>query len=82
MTPNRVTVLETGQTFELPDRISVCEHNGGWNINICDKKAKNRTNPLGLVFSVCTKGTTKETIAQQLEKGLKKVGAKPVAVPT
>jgi hypothetical protein len=81
MSSNTVTVLKTEQTFELPANISVREHNGGWNINICDSKAQSRTNPLGIVFSVCTKGTTRDKIAQNLEQSLIKAGAKQVAIP-
>lgn len=81
MTANTVTVLGAQQTFELPNNISVHEHNDGWNINICDRNEKGPSNPLGLVFSVCTKGTTRPQIAEQLVIGLQQVGAKPVAVP-
>lgn len=81
MTSKTITVLNTNQTFELPANISVTEHNGGWNINICDQKAQNSKNPLGIVFSVCTKGTTDKKIAAQITQGLEQVGAKPVSTP-
>ena len=81
MSLKTITVLGTKQTFELPANISVHEHNDGWNINICNENDKSRTNPLGVVFSVCTKGTTREKIARNLEQGLEQVGAKLVSVP-
>ncbi len=75
---NTVTVLGTQQTFELPENISVHEHNWGQNINICDTNAKDGRNGLGIVFSVCTRLHNKEDLAEELTKGLLQVGAKPL----
>lgn len=78
MSKKTVTVLETQQTFELPENISVHEHNGGWNINICDSSKKGESNALGIVFSVCTKALDNNGVAEKLAQGLLDAGAKPV----
>lgn len=78
MAKNTVTVLRTEQTFELPENISIHEHNGGWNINICDSRKKGKNNALGIVFSVCTKALDSDGVAHQLTQGLLRAGAKPL----